>query len=80
MAQLFGHTHFDELEIFFAPDREDSTKQEEPVSVAYLGPSITTRHGLNPSYRIYEIDGVNPSDMRAFKFPYTYYYSTTSNI
>ena len=26
-------------------------------SIAFVGPSVTTYQGLNPGYRIYEVDG-----------------------
>ena len=53
IGQFFGHTHFDEFELFFAPP-ELAT---EVVSIAYLAPSQTPHDGLNPAYRVYNIDG-----------------------
>lgn len=52
MAQIFGHSHKDELSIFY--DLQNITR---PVNVAYLGPSVTTLSYLNPSYRVYTVDG-----------------------
>ncbi|TRY79928.1 hypothetical protein TCAL_07064 [Tigriopus californicus] len=49
LGQFFGHTHFDEFEIFH--------NGRTPISMAYLAPSLTPGGGLNPAYRIYEIDG-----------------------
>jgi len=51
-GQFFGHTHNDEFRIFF--DMETYTK---PISIAYIAPSVTTYHDLNPGYIIYSIDG-----------------------
>ncbi len=53
VGQFFGHTHFDEFEIFFSKDEDGAT----PTGVAFLGPSLTPHGGINPAYRIYEIDG-----------------------
>jgi hypothetical protein len=53
IGQFFGHTHFDEFELFFAPPEQGS----EAVSIAYLAPSQTPHDGLNPAYRVYTIDG-----------------------
>eukprot|EP00794_Sanderia_malayensis_P011730 gene11730-12950_t len=55
-AQFFGHTHHDELEIFY---QDDDLKK--PSSIAYIGPSVTPYTNLNPGYRIYEIDGDHPN-------------------
>lgn len=52
MAQFFGHTHFDEYEVFY-----DSEQLKRPVSVGYIAPSITTWIDVNPAYRIYYVDG-----------------------
>ncbi len=38
---------------------------DEPVSTAYLGPSISMWHGVNPAYRIYEIDGEHENTTNA---------------
>lgn len=51
-AQFFGHTHFDEFELFY-----DTENLGRAVSVAYIGPSVTPYVNLNPGYRIYYIDG-----------------------
>ena len=58
-AQFFGHTHFDELELFYP--------QEDPyraASIAYVGPSVTPYFNLNPGYRIYYVDGDYPTSTR----------------
>ena len=49
IGQFFGHTHKDEFQIFF--------KDNEAINIAYLAPSETTLDGLNPAYRIYQVDG-----------------------
>ncbi|KAL0268955.1 UNVERIFIED_CONTAM: hypothetical protein PYX00_010720 [Menopon gallinae] len=51
-AQFFGHTHFDEFELFY-----DTENLGRAVSVAYIGPSVTSYTNLNPGYRIYYVDG-----------------------
>ena len=52
-GQFFGHTHYDELEIFYDADSDF----QRPVSVAYIGPSVTPFTSLNPGYRVYVVDG-----------------------
>ncbi|XP_021710800.1 sphingomyelin phosphodiesterase isoform X1 [Aedes aegypti] len=52
VAQFFGHTHFDEFEVFYDP--HDLSRA---TSIAYIGPSVTPYYDLNPGYRIYYIDG-----------------------
>ncbi|CAF3614912.1 unnamed protein product [Rotaria sordida] len=51
-GQFYGHTHYDEFLMFY-----DEIDQKRPVSMAYMGPSLTTSSYLNPGYRIYSIDG-----------------------
>jgi len=58
-AQFFGHTHFDEFELFY--DRNDLSRV---TNVAYVGPSVTPYYDLNPGYRIYYIDGDHKSTTR----------------
>ena len=48
-AQFFGHTHWDQLKLFY-------DEQRQATSVAYVGPSVTTWEGVDPAFRIYEID------------------------
>ena len=52
VGQIFGHSHKDEISLFY-----DLQNISRAVNVAYLGPSVTTLSFLNPSYRIYEVDG-----------------------
>ena len=48
LSQFYGHTHTDEFQIFY----DDSNY---PVNVAYVAPSVTPYHSLNPSYRLYTV-------------------------
>ncbi|XP_060838777.1 sphingomyelin phosphodiesterase isoform X1 [Rhopalosiphum padi] len=59
-AQFFGHTHFDEFELFY-----DTQDLGRPVSIAYVGPSVTPYYDLNPGYRIYYVDGDREHSTRA---------------
>lgn len=72
-GQFFGHTHNNEFEIFY--DQADAAGAQSivsvpqgnltPISVGFIGPSVTTFIGLNPSFRIYTIDpskGFMPTD------------------
>ncbi|XP_002119636.3 sphingomyelin phosphodiesterase [Ciona intestinalis] len=52
MAQFFGHTHKDEIEIQY-----NDSSLAHPVSMAYIAPSVTTYTKLFPSYRTYSMDG-----------------------
>lgn len=49
-GQFYGHTHYDEFEVF-----HDATGR--PCGVAYISPSQTPWYDLNPAYRVYYIDG-----------------------
>jgi len=51
-GQFFGHTHFDEYEVFY-----DEVYRGRATNIAYIGPSVTPYYGLNPGYRIYHVDG-----------------------
>ncbi|KAF5308347.1 hypothetical protein FQR65_LT18220 [Abscondita terminalis] len=51
VAQFHAHTHADEFEIFY--DQHDNAR---PVSVSYIGPSLTPFLHYNPAYRMYFID------------------------
>lgn len=62
-AQFFGHTHFDEFELFY-----DTQNLGRPVSIAYVGPSVTPYSDLNPGYRIYYVDGDREHSTRVIKF------------
>ncbi|XP_037968456.2 sphingomyelin phosphodiesterase isoform X2 [Plutella xylostella] len=51
-AQFFGHTHFDEFEVFYDPN-----DLGRATSIAYVGPSVSPYYDLNLGYRIYYVDG-----------------------
>lgn len=51
-AQFFGHTHFDEFQLFYDP--KDLGRA---VGVSYISPSVTPFVNLNPGYRVYYVDG-----------------------
>lgn len=52
LAQYFGHTHRDEFRVLLSPNY----RKPKPISVAYIGPSITTYTENNPAYRVYYTD------------------------
>lgn len=52
VGQFFGHTHFDEIELFY-----DLDEPNRAVGVAYIAGGVTTEPTLNPGYRIYTVDG-----------------------
>lgn len=51
-AQFFGHTHTDEIEIYY-----DTVNTSRPSAVAYVAPAASTHTFMNPGYRLYLIDG-----------------------
>lgn len=54
-GQFFGHIHLDSYEMFY-----DVDNMKRPVSMAYIASSVTpylANTAVNPSFRIYEIDG-----------------------
>ena len=51
-GQFFGHTHYDKFELYY-----DVADSKRPVGVGYVAPSLTTYTYLNPTYRIYHIEG-----------------------
>ncbi|KAI8991188.1 Metallo-dependent phosphatase-like protein [Mycotypha africana] len=53
-AQFFGHTHRDEMTIFYSKDSKQMA--ENAISVGYVAPSITPFLNLNPGFRVYKID------------------------
>ncbi|KAK9721171.1 hypothetical protein K7432_003643 [Basidiobolus ranarum] len=55
MGQFYGHTHYDEFQIFYSHDNS-TMPQKTPISVGYIGPSVTPYEDVNPSFRVYEID------------------------
>lgn len=51
-AQFFGHTHYDEMEIFY-----DEATKSNATSMAYIAPSVTTYYNMHPGYREYTMEG-----------------------
>lgn len=66
-AQFFGHTHYDEYELFY--DTQDLGRAN---NIAFIGPSVTPYYDLNPGYRIYYVDGDHDKSTRV-KYLYKYY-------
>jgi len=58
-AQFFGHTHWDEFSILYNTTISSSTT--DPISMAYITPSMTPYDGLNPAYRVYYTDSDRPN-------------------
>ncbi|KAH7637452.1 sphingomyelin phosphodiesterase isoform X2 [Dermatophagoides farinae] len=54
-GQFFGHTHLDEIRIYYSNQPNDP----EPIGVAYLAPSVTTYLNVMPSFRFYSTDPEN---------------------
>ncbi|XP_042149253.1 sphingomyelin phosphodiesterase-like [Ixodes scapularis] len=54
-GQFFGHTHMDELRLFYDDD------DKRAVGVAYVAPSVTTFSSGHPAFRLYTIDGNYPN-------------------
>ncbi|KAJ2955277.1 hypothetical protein NQZ79_g8696 [Umbelopsis isabellina] len=52
-GQFFGHTHRDELEIFYKNDEQTAANA---ISTAYIAPAITPFSKMNPGFRVYKID------------------------
>jgi len=50
VAQFFGHTHTDEIELMYSDE-----SLLHPVAIAYICPSVTTYPNLYPGYRIYDV-------------------------
>lgn len=53
-AQFNGHSHNDELVLFFSNDSNSKIN-----NVAWNAGSITTYANLNPNYKVYNIDSKN---------------------
>lgn len=45
-----GHSHADELEIFY------DSETEEAINATFIAPSLTTYSNRNPSFRVFEVD------------------------
>lgn len=51
-AQFFGHTHNDEIELFY-----DKENPERVIGVAYIAGSVTPYTYLNPGYSVVYVEG-----------------------
>jgi sphingomyelin phosphodiesterase len=52
-GQFYGHTHFDQFNIFY----DSGAPSGRPTAFEFIAPSLTTYSAVNPSYRMYTIDG-----------------------
>lgn len=68
-SSFFGHTHRDELRLYFPPketsltstsnemtENSDPDKMKDPILVGFVGGSITTFGYVNPCYKVYEMN------------------------
>lgn len=76
-AQFFGHTHYDEFQIFY-----DTSDLGRALSIAYIGPSVSPYYDLNPGYRIYYVDGDHSKTTRVSKImlPHKYDWQNVSGM
>ncbi|CAG7832730.1 unnamed protein product, partial [Allacma fusca] len=51
-GQFYGHTHYDELKLFYSP-----TELGVPINPLWISPSLTPYEINNPSYKIFYADG-----------------------
>ncbi|KAI1286851.1 Sphingomyelin phosphodiesterase [Halotydeus destructor] len=51
-GQYYGHTHRDEFRVMYSLER----KNQRPIGVQFIAPSLTSYSHTNPSYRVYLID------------------------
>lgn len=52
-AVFFGHTHRDQLKVFY------SQSSKKPILVGYNGGSLTTHLNKNPNYKLFHLSGDN---------------------
>jgi hypothetical protein len=71
---FFGHTHEDELMIYYANNATDQNANTAQT-VGWIGPSLTPLTNVNPGYRMYMVDTGNFEVHEA----YTYYTSVSEN-
>lgn len=64
-AQFFGHTHKEQFKISYDVEGVEAN----PINVAFVGGSITTYSNLNPSYRVYTVDGQRQDSTFVSIFP-----------
>uniref|UniRef100_T1JMX9 Uncharacterized protein n=1 Tax=Strigamia maritima TaxID=126957 RepID=T1JMX9_STRMM len=70
-AQFYGHTHFDEVMLFY------NEENERPTNIAYIGASTTPYTNLNPAYKIFTADGERANSTRAILDGESYYTNLT---
>ncbi|XP_071541344.1 sphingomyelin phosphodiesterase-like [Panulirus ornatus] len=58
-GQFYGHSHMDEFRVHY-----DVDTPSKPIGVQYITPNNGPFHDLNPSYRIFYIDGDHPETTR----------------
>lgn len=52
--QFFGHKHYDDFALYYAPDGAKSSANA--ISTAWVGPSVTPLGNLNSGFRVYKVD------------------------
>ncbi len=57
MGQFYGHTHKDEIQIFY----DTSEKPSRPVNSLYVGGATTAYTDANPGFKVYHVDGAGGS-------------------
>ncbi|KAI0778609.1 sphingomyelin phosphodiesterase [Trametes elegans] len=68
-AIFFGHTHEDQVMIYYANNATDISAQTA-AAVGWIGPSITPLTNLNSGFRVYEVDsGVRASSPHTRRIP-----------
>lgn len=50
-GQFFGHTHMDELRLYYS-----ASNSSKAIGLAYVTPSVTTFCDVNPAFRLYNTD------------------------
>ncbi|KAL6304774.1 Metallo-dependent phosphatase [Sparassis latifolia] len=64
---FFGHTHEDELQIFYA-NNATNISTDNALSIAWIAPSITPLTNLNSGFRVYEVDSATFDVLDAYTF------------
>lgn len=78
VAQFYGHTHNEEFKITYSADSSPLTNTSDdsnttvitqrPINIAFMAGSLTTYADLNPSYRVYTIDGPRKNSSWVYLF------------
>jgi len=64
---FFGHTHEDQLSIFYANNATDISA-ENALAVQWITPSVTPLTNLNSGFRVYEVDSGTFDILDAYTF------------